>query len=496
MQAAPPTAGGTLPISREAELEARIRQLEGMVNRLAGQVNQLAAPPPPSAPSSAAAPPNSPASTPSAMGGGVAPGQSIPPNPPASKRFNAPATLDSKPAKAKFGPGFEIRTEDDEYILQFHNLTQFDYRGYQQGGQDPVKDSFVFPRQWFMFSGRITKPFGYFVSIANGFDTLSILDVFLDIEYDSRLKFRIGRMKTPFTYEFLVEPIQGLMTPERSLFFNNFGQNRDLGIMAYGRILNKQVDYAVGIWNGVRNGFVDNNDAKHVSAFVNYKPFGDEENTLFENLNIGGSVFSGNRTQATSPQILRTIVPTTGNSVAGVPFLAFNQNIRESGFNAFWDVHVAYFYKHLAVISEWGSGYQNYAPASQLGNRTALPVQSFYVQTGYLLTGETRSSTGIVKPLRPFDIRKGKVGPGAWELTGRYDTLNVGTEVFTRGLADQNLWSNSIQMTDVGMNWSLTQYVKMYFDWEHAFFGAPVQYAPGKLQKTSDLFLIRFQLYF
>ena len=53
------------------------------------------------------------------------------------------------------------------------------------------------------------------------------------------------------------------------------------------------------------------------------------------------------------------------------------------------------------------------------------------VQAGYLLTGETRSSVGIVKPLHPLDPRPGHFGLGAFELTGRYDYLNVGREAFT-----------------------------------------------------------------
>src|SRR5262249_13352899 len=154
------------------------------------------------------------------------------------------------------GPGFEIRTDDDEYILQFHNLTQFDYRGYLLGGQTLIKDTFIFPRQWWMWSGRMGKPFGYFLSIANGFDTISLLDVFLHIELDPRRRSRVGRHKPPFTYEFFVEPIQGLVVPERSVFFNNFAQNRDEGIMAFGRLFDNKVDYAVGIYNGVRNGYI------------------------------------------------------------------------------------------------------------------------------------------------------------------------------------------------------------------------------------------------
>ena len=118
----PTTAGppGTVvsePATREALLEERIRQLESMVNRLSAQVNQLV-PQPGALPDStvggpaprgaAAADVGVPATViaPSATGGVGAPGQSLPPNPIASSRFNSPATLDKAKANVIFGPGF------------------------------------------------------------------------------------------------------------------------------------------------------------------------------------------------------------------------------------------------------------------------------------------------------------------------------------------------------------------------------------------------------
>ena len=148
------------------------------------------------------------------------------------------------------------------------------------------------------------------------------------------------------------------------------------------------------------------------------------------------------------------------------------------------------------MIAEWQSGAQDYSLAGNPNRGPALGVESFYVQAGYLLTGETRSSTGIVKPLRPFDLRKGQRGPGAWEPTFRYNYLDIGNHVFSSGLADPNTCANRVSMTDVGFNWHLTQYMKLYFDWQHAAYNQPVIYAPGKRQLTSDLFLVRFQLYF
>ncbi len=442
----------------------------------------------------------------SRSGGIGVPGQSLPPVPPPSNRFSSPATLEDKPARTRFGPGFEIATDDDEFIFQFHNLTQVDFRGYPLGGQATVHDTFGLPREWWMFSGHITKELGYFVSFAEGFDTLNGLDMFVDLNYDRRLQFRVGRMKTPFTYEFFVMPIQGLVTPERSLFFNNFAQNRDAGIMAYGQLFNgpdfdrvSKFQYAAGIFNSARNGYLSSQDGKSITAFLNFHPFGDWTDSLVENFNVGGSVFATDNAQSLQPATLRTVVPTTANALVGIPFLRLNDAFREQGPMAFWDLHAAYFYRQFLLVGEWQSGYQDYARFATQAEATRhlrVPVQSYYVLASYLLTGETRSCVGVVKPLHPFSLRAGEFGPGAWEAFGRYDYMDVGSSVYDFGLASRDGNANRLWQTDVGVNWWMTQYLKMVLDWNHVEFNNEVSYNIHRYTSTNNIFWWRLQLYF
>ena len=502
----PPSAGeAAAPMTdREAALEARIQQLEAMMQRMSTQMSRGAAPRASSLDGSATAGAggdaggNATTATPSASGGPLAIGQSSPPNPPPSPRFNMPYVNANSPLTGKFGPGFEFKTADEEFVLQFHNLTQIDFRGYQQGGQATVHDTWAIPRQWWMFSGRITKPWEYFVSFQNGLDTVSGLDIFLNAHYDDRIQFKVGRYKTPFTYEFYTEPIQGLISPERSLFFNNFALNRADGGQIWGRLFNKTapLDYAVGIFNGGKNGFLDTSDAKNVLAYVNWRPFATFVDSPVENFVFGGSVMAGTQTNLPQPATLRTLVPTSGNSIVGTPFLSFNSNVRESGPRAFWDLHAAWYYKHLSLIAEWQSGYQDYALTSNLAAHNRLGVDSYYVQAGYFITGETVSGRNVVNPIKNFDVRKGKEGPGAIELTGRFNSLNMTRNVFTAGLADPNLWTNNLYTVEPGFNWYLTTYTKFTFSWQHAVFGNNVQYNATSNQKTADQFIARFQLYF
>ena len=511
---------------REAALEARVQQLETMMRQMAaqGRVSTTATAtatgpagvpggpggdmgnglistgPPSNAPRAGpgATGGNQPTGTPSASGRPLAPGQSSPPNPPPSPRFNMPQRTINSPLTGKFGPGFEFKSADEEFVLQFHNLTQVDFRGYQQGGQNPTRDTWEIPRQWFMASGRITKPWEYFVSLQNTVDTVNMLDVFLNAHYDDRLQFKVGRYKTPFTYEFYTEPIQGLISPERSLFFNNFALNRSVGGQAWGRLFNTTapLDYAVGVFNGSRNSYVDTQDAKNILAYLNWRPFALWVDTPLENFVIGGSVMSGNVTSLPNPATLRTNVATSGNVVNGVPFLTFNSNVRETGPRTFWDLHAAWYYKQLSLIAEWQAGYADYALTTNLAAHNRVGVQSYYIQAGYFLTGETVSGRNVVTPLKDFDVRQGKRGFGAFEATARFNPLNMGRNVFNAGLADPNLWTNNLYVVEPGFNWYLTQYTKLMFSWQHSVFGNPVQYNATSQQKTSDLFLLRFQLYF
>jgi hypothetical protein len=78
----------------------------------------------------------------------------------------------------------------------------------------------------------------------------------------------------------------------------------------------------------------------------------------------------------------------------------------------------------------------------------------------------------------------------------RASRLDVDARVFPAGLADRNLRTNHAQLIDVGADWYLNQFVKVYFDWEHALFDTPVLSGTSHFRESSDLFWVRTQLYF
>jgi phosphate-selective porin OprO/OprP len=401
--------------------------------------------------------------------------------------------------------GFHVATKDEEFSFGISGMTQLDGMLYQRPTPGVASTSgFYNPRSRIYFEGIATNPIRWEFSFQNFYDSVALLDAYVNLNYDPRFQVQIGRYKNPFTYEFYRIHIWDLMSPERSLFANNYEANRRFGLMGHGVLWDQCVEYALGAFNTQRNSLRPFNDRQDFEAFLNLKPFYDrEQGFLLRDLQVGGSVDAGNENQSPVPAVLRTnrspggdAVDSTGASTAAtVPFLAFGPGVFERGTRALWEAHLAYYYGGLSLVTALQGGHESYSNGST-GAPVRIPLHGWFVQAGYLLTGETIRDRTLIQPLRPFDLREGRFGLGAWELTARFSQLDLDSRVFTAGLADPTLWTNHAKLVDVGVNWYLNQFIKVYFDWEHAIFGQPVLSTTGRFREQNDLFWVRTQLFF
>jgi phosphate-selective porin OprO/OprP len=406
------------------------------------------------------------------------------------------------------GVGFS--SQDDEFQLRFRLLGQTDFNGYlgpQGSSATSTTSGFYLPRSRFYFQGRLTKPITYDLSFQRSFTTFNFFNAFMNFNYDPRLQIRVGRSKVPFTYEFYKINVWRLIAPERSVWNNNYQSNRDIGITAWGGLFENRIEYATMLHNGPRNSFQAFDYPKTVAAFLNFKPFVQNEGFFLRDLNIGGSLDYGYQNNPPVPSVFRTNVNASNVALsandptnnATLPFLALNNNVKEKGLRDLWELHVAYYYGGLSLLGAWDSGFNEYAVGQ--GPSVRVPTSGFFVQAAYLITGETIRERTVIDPINRFDLRPGKFGLGAFEPNVRYSEMFLSPQVFTAGLADPNLWTNNVRMVDVGMNWYLNKFVKVYFNWEHAMFASPVLAAVGSngaanFHTTSDLFWVRFQYYF
>lgn len=414
---------------------------------------------------------------------------------------NMPFTPKMNKGYAGYGPGFVISSEDDEYQLQIHDLTQIDLRQYTPLTMSPTKGGFGLPRQWTIVNGRLTKPIEYFVALNFGFTNLNLIDAFFNLHYDDRLQVKIGRFKTPWSYEFYGEPANGLINPERSIFFNNLGMNRDTGVMVWGQVFDKTSDYAVGVFNGVRNGFEDNNYAKNVIAYFNTRLFEKSDWELLKYWNIGGSTSYNVYNSKARPDVFRTNVPYPGDPVASPQWLTLNSSTLEFGSQKLWSLHSAWYYESLSVMAEWYSGYSTYAHQNAPLKGQQVASGGWYAQAGYFLTGEKVTSRGMVSPLRPFNPKSWD-GLGALELGFRWANQSMDKSIFM--FAPENRWTNDTNVVDLGVNWYWNNYLKFYIGWQRAMYGKPIQAAPGVSasappsywMSSTDLLWLRAQIYY
>jgi phosphate-selective porin OprO/OprP len=406
------------------------------------------------------------------------------------------------PLSGSFGNGFLFQTEDEEFRLWFHLESQIDARIWAQRDQIPPNSGFFLPRQRIFFDGNITKRIEYEFSINRGSGgTINILNTFVNLHFDDRFQVRLGRYFTPFTYDQYAISNYWLPTPERSLFTTNVGLGRQIGLMGWGYLFDKRLDYAAGVFNGSRNSFEVFNNGLDFVTFVNGRPFQESESLSFAKfLNLGTSFAFGHQDQAPTPSVFRLGGASANSDNLGpgtTPFLALNPDVIERGDRLLGSVHAAYFYKGLSLFGEWQYGYGTYALPGQPSG-AQVPFSGFYVAGGYFLTGEHVERRSRVVPRRSFipTARGEPRGPGAWEVVGRVSELRLGEKIFTAGFADPNLWSNQAITSELGLNWTLNEYLKIYMFWMHGNFADPVQFRPGGFQRSADLFGMRFQLYF
>jgi phosphate-selective porin OprO and OprP len=400
--------------------------------------------------------------------------------------------------------GIGWSTQDDEFSFGVRAMTELDARVYSRPTPGAASSGFYNPRTRIYFEGHLTKPVQYEFSFQNTFDTVGLLDAYLNFNYDPRFQIRIGRYKTPFTYEWYRVHIWDTLAPERSLFATNYEGQRRFGLMAWGVLFDQCLEYAVGTFNTQRNTYQPFDNRQDVMAFLNFKPFYNRREGFFlRDLQFGGSVDAGSENQSPVPAALRTngapstsaADSTSASNAATVPFLSFNSGVRERGTRALWELHAAYYFRGLSFLAAWQGGTESYAKGAA-GPTVGVPIHGWFVQAGYIVTGETIRDRTLIDPLRPFDLRCGRFGLGAFEPTARYSELDLDPRVFTAGLADPTLWTNRAQLIDVGCNWYLSKFVKVYFGWEHAIFATPVFSSNGRPQKSSDLFWTRAQFYF
>jgi phosphate-selective porin OprO and OprP len=420
-----------------------------------------------------------------------------------------------------FKDGVAFKTSDKQFSLKINSLLQIDYRGFSRTAGplhtgNSLHDNFAMPRIRLFFRGNATEFVDYAVSVNTGLSPnapgnvpapVNLLDAYLDFnpfgaackEY---FQVRVGRFKTPYTYQFYKISPQDFATPELSMFTTNFLQNWETGIMAHGVVLDKRLEYAAGLFNGVPNSFeVTQNDRQGI-FYLGWSPFVHEEGSVLQRTTIAASYAVGHQFGNALPGALGTAVASNGppdNALISPIFLQFNGNAIQKGYHDAFALDLVWSYRSLNFYGEYNSGTQTYGLSNFPATRVPVSLSGYSATVTYFFTGEEISPTRArVKPLQPYNWCARTWG--ALEGFGRFSHLTLGSNVLTSGLVVPDANANQVDAVDLGFHWYPNEYLRLTFDWQHSWFNHPISLAHGsagaRTIKGEDLFWLRWQMYY
>ena len=402
---------------------------------------------------------------------------------------------------AEFDEGFSVRTEDDEFELRIRVMQQTDAKLFLPKQQQPARPGLYIPRFRAYFEGRITESYEYELSLARSIEgAFDVLDASLNFKPSEQFQLKFGRFLVPFSYDWYDHLEQFFITPERALFPLNFGLSREAGLMAWGKLNEEKVAYALGAFSGQLTGLADTNTTRDVVGYLNSKPFLDDSTSPFQHLNLGGSFSYGQQAFPSETLPLRTSIQSSENdeaaNAASSVFLEFRDDVELLGPRSTAALHLSWYHEQFSFESEIQYGNFHYITHDE---RTPnVEVLGYHFAMSYFLTGEKVTGRSIVIPNSPFNPGGGVVGTGAIEPYLRFSHLELDDSVFTEGLANPANWTRQLSMVDLGWNWYPNRYVKFYFDWQVAFFNSPVliELDPDRRIKKNHTLWARAQLFF
>ena len=383
--------------------------------------------------------------------------------------------------------GFSFRSVDGAYQLRLRGYVHFDGRFFQEDDERPAVDTFLLRRVRPIFEGTVFKNFDFRIMPDFGGGQTVLQDAYIDARFSPKFKVRAGKFKPPVGLERLQSATE-LLFVERA-FPTNLVPNRDLGIQLHGDLAGGNVNWAVGVFNGVpdgANGDADANDGKDIAARLFFQPFLAAGGPL-KGLGFGVAASSGDQEGTlTSTGLAGYRTP------AQQAFFSYRSDATAAGTviadgDRFRLSPQGYFYRgRFGLLTEYVISRQEVRRADIAEE---LENTSWQVATSWVLSGGEPSFRGVA-PKVNFDPTAGTWG--AFELTARYSVLEVDEDTFPV-FANLASSAESAEAWALGLNWYFNRNLRLVLDYERTQFEGGA--ATGDREDENILFS-RFQIAF
>lgn len=395
--------------------------------------------------------------------------------------------------KAKSNPtmevgkkGLVIKGPDGDFSIKLGGRMHADYTNHNgesdlASNRQPINGTQI-RRGRIALSGTVYKDFDYMIETDFANDAVSVKDLFLVYHgFNAPLEFTVGHQKHAMSME-IQESSNDIMFTERSLvsaltvpFFDRaiganlkgFGDNWNVQGGIYGDAMGSSADNT------------GNDEGRGFGLRGTWAPINEKGKVLHLGANYGYRKASD--TEKSNSQDSRFRYRTTNMS---------NLALVDANLTADMDdVNTAIFelsgmYGPLSFQSEFAK-----SDVSRKSNPD-VDFTAWYAQVGYTLTGESRTykgSDGEFKRLSPknnFSLAKGTWG--AWEIAGRYDSIDLEDGLVAGGEAKR---------MSVSLNWYLNEDVRVMAGYTRAFDldGGALKKADGTYADDLDVYTIRTQ---
>lgn len=361
--------------------------------------------------------------------------------------------------------GFGFRSADGSFRLRFSGVVQADTRAYftnEYPGAAP--DNFVLRRVRPAIEGTVNEKFGFLVRPEFGGTSVSLLDAYVDANLTPQFRIRAGKFKGPVGLERLVSAAD--MTFVERAFPTQLVPNRDLGVQLHGDVLEGRLTYAVGYFNGVRDGAsldTDTNSSKDFEGRLFSHPFRTSDNDALRGLGIGIAFTSGTQAGTATTGNLSTYL-TPGQQT----FFAYNTGTFAAGSRQRWVPQWYWYVGPFGVVGEYARVTHE---VSRGTNHQEITHSAWQLYTTWVVTGE---DAGYVRPTprQNFDLQKGTWG--AFEIGARVSRLTVDDAAFAGGattrFADPSVSARSATDFGLVLNWYLNRNMKLQTNFDQTRF--------------------------
>lgn len=395
----------------------------------------------------------------------------------------AASARERQSATANARDGFSLRSADGKYDLRIRGYAQADARFIPGDEAGAFTNAFFLRRARPILEATVGRYFAFRIMPDFAQGQTVLFDAYWEGKFDPAFNLRAGKFKPPIGLERL-RSATDVNFAERGLP-SNLAPNRDIGLQIAGDLSEGLFSYQAGVFDGapdLGNLDADLSDSKDLVGRVFIQPFrrGPLQGSGF---GIAGSTGheQGSPTatglpgyRAPSQQTFfryrsSTTTPATTVLAAGRRTRLYPQAYLALG--------------SLGVLGEYALSRQDVLLA---GTTARLEHRAWQASGSYFLTGE-KAGFRSPAPRKPFDLEAGTFG--ALELAARYGEIDIDDDTFPL-FADPAGAASKAKSVGVGVNWHLTQAIKLLMNYERTTFAGGA--AAGD-RKPEELVVTRFQ---